>query len=58
MIDGELERAHLNYIKRKNEIRSKLETIYCDSFLKDYKLNDVHQKWLKQAIDFIKEKEI
>lgn len=53
MIDGELERAHLDYLKRRNEIISKLNTIYSR-----LDLNTHEAKWLMQAIDFIKEKEI
>lgn len=58
MIDGELEKAHFNYIKRKNEICTKLDCIYSNSYVKAYKLGDTERKWLKQAIDFIKEGEI
>ena len=49
---GELEKAHLDYNKRRNEITSKLTT------LKENTGNMVVQKWLEQAIDFINEKEI
>lgn len=49
---GELEKAHLDYEKRRNEILSRLETIArCD-------LPPTFIKWLEQAIEFIKEKEI
>ena len=48
----ELEKAHLDYEKRKNEIISKLQII------KDAAINEPTIKWLKEAINFIKEKEI
>lgn len=48
----ELEKAHQDYEKRKNEILSKLTT------LRDNTLNQVVKKWLEQTMDFIKEKEI
>lgn len=54
----ELEQAHQDYEKRRNEIRTKLECIYSNSFAKCHKITDVERKWIKQAIEFIKEKEI
>lgn len=48
----ELEKAHLDYEKRRNEIISKLETLAnCD-------LPPTFIKWLEQTIEFIKEREV
>ena len=47
------EEAHKDYIKRKDEIISKLKTI---KRIKD--VNKLPIEWIDQAIEFIKEKEI
>lgn len=52
-LDEEYEKAHIDYIKRKNETLSKLKTIR--------KMEDFSQipiEWIDQIIEFIKEKEI
>ena len=49
----ELEKAHLDYEKRKNELVSKLTAIMMDNNLRLTK-----KVWIKQAIDFIREREI
>ena len=49
----ELEKAHLDYEKRRYEIISKLKVIKVTEISGDLK-----SKWLDQAIEFIKEKEI
>lgn len=54
----ELEEAHKDYEKRRNEVRTKLECIYANSLSKCHKISNVEREWLKQAIEFIKEKEI
>lgn len=54
----ELEQAHHDYEKRKNEILTKLETIYCNGHYKCHKITDAELKWIKQTIEFIKEREI
>lgn len=49
----ELEQAHLDYEKRKNEILTKLKTVRDCAPLQWHERN-----WVNQAIEFIKEKEI
>lgn len=51
-LEMELEEAHLDYEKRKNEILSKLET------MRNSGLSPTFDKWLDQAMEFIKEREI
>lgn len=51
-INDALNEAHEDYERRKNEILTKLKTI------SQYTLEPTFVKWLDQAIDFIKEKEI
>ena len=52
LMDKELEEAHLDYERRKNEIISKLRT------LQSATVNVPTIEWLEQAIKFIEEKEI
>lgn len=52
----ELEEAHKDYEKRRNEIISKLTTL--KSYLSEDSISDTPIQWLDQAIEFIKEKEI
>ena len=54
----ELDAAHEDYEKRRNEIRIKLECIHSNSFVKAHRITEVEREWIKQAIDFIKEKEV
>lgn len=49
----ELEQAHQDYEKRKNEIITKLKTLRDCASLQRHERN-----WLNQAIEFMKEKEI
>lgn len=49
----ELELAHKDYIKRKNEIISKLYTIW-----QSEEIPTVYKNWIRQAARFINEKEI
>lgn len=49
----ELEKAHFDYLKRKNEIVTKLITIRDFSNLKDYE-----KEWINQSIAMLEEKEI
>ena len=39
-----------SYERQKNEILTKLDTIY-----RDKNINDVYRRWLEQVIEFIKE---
>lgn len=52
-IDKELEAAHQDYLKRQDEIISKLQTIKSTKELKN-----LPDEWIDQTISFIKEKEI
>lgn len=52
-VDAELEEAHLDYERRKNEILTKLQTMKSIPTLLSHE-----RLWLDQAIEFIKEKEI
>lgn len=52
VINKAYEEAHRDYEKRKNEILSKLETISNST------IPPTFCKWIKQAMEFIKEKEI
>lgn len=52
-IDQAYEAAHHDYMKRKDEIISKLQTIKNTKEIKK-----LPNKWIDQTIEFIKEKEI
>ena len=47
-----IEEAHKDYIKRKNEIITKLYTIW-----KNDEIPSVYRNWIRQAARFINEKE-
>ena len=49
----ELELAHDDYLKRKNEITTKLYTIW-----KNQEIPAVYREWIRQAARFINEREI
>lgn len=49
----ELELAHEDYIKRKNEIISKLYTIW-----RNDEIPTVYRNWIRQAARFIKESDM
>ena len=49
----ELELAHDNYLKQKNEIITKLYTIW-----RNQEIPTVYRDWIQQAAKFIEEKEI
>lgn len=49
----ELDLAHEDYIKRKNEIISKLYTIW-----RNQEIPTVYRNWVRQAARFINEREI
>lgn len=49
----ELELAHDDYLKRKNEITTKLYTIWCNT-----EIPAVYRKWIQQAAQFIEESEM
>lgn len=49
----ELNEAHEDYMKRKNEIITKLYTIW-----KNKEIPSVYREWLRQAAKFIKEEGI
>ena len=51
--DEALEDAHRDYIRRRNEILTKLETMKAIPTLLSHE-----RLWLNQVIEFIKEKEI
>ena len=53
-LDVAIEEAHKDYEHRKNEILTKLECIKTSGLIS----NKIMNKWIKQAIEFIKEKEI
>lgn len=53
LIDKAYAEAHGDYIRRKNEILSKLKTIK-----KTKDLTEIPLEWIDQIIEFIKEKEI
>lgn len=52
----ELEKAHTDYEKRRNEIITKLTTL--KSYLSEDSITDMPIQWIDQIIEFIKEKEI
>ena len=52
-VDKQLEMAHEDYIKRKNEIITKLYTIW-----RNDEIPTVYRNWVRQAARFINEKEI
>lgn len=52
----ELEEAHKDYEKRRNEIITKLTTL--KSYLSEDSISNTPIQWLDQTIEFIKEKEI
>lgn len=52
-LDKELEIAHQDYTKRKNEIVSKLFTIW-----KNDEIPAVYRKWIRQAARFINESDM
>lgn len=52
-LDHELDLAHEDYIKRKNEIITKLYTIW-----KNNEIPTVYRNWIRQAARFINEREI
>lgn len=52
-LDDQLELAHEDYEKRKNEIISKLYTIW-----RNDNMPPVYRKWIRQAAKFINEREI
>lgn len=52
----ELEKAHRDYEKRRNEIISKLTTL--KSYLSEESISDTANQWIDQIIEFIEEKEI
>ncbi|MBO7712147.1 MAG: hypothetical protein J6S85_01190 [Methanobrevibacter sp.] len=49
----ELELAHEDYMRRKNEIITKLYTIW-----KNEEIPTVYKNWIRQAAKFINEKEV
>lgn len=49
----ELELAHEDYIKRKNEIITKLYTIW-----RNQEIPTVYRDWIRQAARFINEREV
>ena len=49
----ELELAHDDYLKRKNEITTKLYTIW-----RNQEIPAVYREWIRQAARFMEEKEI
>lgn len=53
LIDKAYAEAHGDYVRRKNEILSKLKTIK-----KTKDLTEIPLEWIDQIIEFIKEKEI
>lgn len=53
-LDVAIEEAHKDYERRKNEILTKLECIKTSGLIS----NNIMQRWIQQAIEFIKEKEI
>lgn len=52
-MEKELEKAHLEYERRKNEVISKIVTIQSDIHT-----HKVYREWLEQIKDFILEGEI
>ena len=46
-----LELNHVEFLKRKNEILSKIETIKCD-----IRTHRVYRKWLDQIYEFVSER--
>ena len=52
-LSQELELAHDDYLKRKNEITTKLYTIW-----RNQEIPAVYREWIRQAARFINEKEV
>lgn len=52
-LSHELELAHDDYLKRKNEIITKLYTIW-----RNQEIPSVYRDWIRQAARFIDEREI
>lgn len=52
-LDKELELAHDDYLKRKNEITTKLYTIW-----RNQEVPTVYRKWIQQAARFIAESDM
>lgn len=52
-LSQELELAHDDYLKRKNEIITKLYTIW-----RNQEIPAVYRKWIQQVAKFIDEKEV
>lgn len=52
-VDKQLEMAHEDYIKRKNEIITKLYTIW-----RNDEIPTVYRNWIRQAARFIKESDM
>ena len=52
-LSKELELAHDDYLKRKNEITTKLYTIW-----RNQEIPAVYRDWIQQAARFIEEREI
>lgn len=53
LLGKELELAHDDYLKRKNEITTKLYTIW-----RNQEIPSVYRKWIQQAARFIDEREV
>lgn len=51
-LDKAIEEAHKDYIKRKNEMITKLYTIW-----RNKEIPAVYREWIRQAARFINEKE-
>ena len=52
-LSQELELAHDDYLKRKNEIITKLYTIW-----RNQEIPSVYRDWIQQAAKFINEREV
>lgn len=48
-----IEIAHKDYLKRKNEIITKLYTIW-----RNHETSEVYRKWIQQAVRFINESDM
>ena len=53
----ELEKAHIDYETRKEQVIMNLETISINLACED-KIPEIYIDWLDRAIEFIREKEI
>lgn len=53
LLDKELEVAHDDYLKRKNEITTKLYTIW-----RNQEIPTVYRDWIRQAARFIQESDM